>query len=305
MTDQQLVFKLQSLVKEERRITHEILVLIKEAEYRKIYAERGYPSAFEWLVKEFGYSESAAYRRIQAARLLGAVPEVGDKLQSGEVNLSTLAKVQSVIRSEEKRIQAKVSFEMKTEILRKIEGKNTKETEETLAGLFPEVIAQRADRVVVTSEDSARMTVTLSSETLKDLERVKELLSHAKPGAQWSEIIEYLAKDFLKQRDPLRKQSVMPSNTAAVSLSSRKSYRVALPAALKRAVYQRDQGRCQYRDPKSGTICESKYLVEIDHIMPKALGGDDTFDNLRCLCRSHNQLRAHKTFGRPLINDSR
>src|SRR5688572_12155594 len=100
MTDKELETRLGELVKSERRISIEILELIREAEKRKIYLERAYPTLFEWLVGAYGYSQPAAYRRIQASRLLGAVPEAKEKLATGELNVSVLARVQSRIQVE-------------------------------------------------------------------------------------------------------------------------------------------------------------------------------------------------------------
>ncbi|MBI3016565.1 MAG: HNH endonuclease [Deltaproteobacteria bacterium] len=37
-------------------------------------------------------------------------------------------------------------------------------------------------------------------------------------------------------------------------------------------------------------------MTFIDHIHPWSLGGDSTPENLRLLCRTHNQWRAEKTF---------
>lgn len=40
--------KLRELVRQERRITTEILKLIHLADERKLYLDRGFPSLFEW-----------------------------------------------------------------------------------------------------------------------------------------------------------------------------------------------------------------------------------------------------------------
>ncbi len=83
MTDQQIEMKLSDSVREERRMTNEILKLINLAEDRKLYLERGYPSLFAWLVGRFSYSEAAANRRIQAARLFGRFHRSNKKLHRG------------------------------------------------------------------------------------------------------------------------------------------------------------------------------------------------------------------------------
>ena len=74
----------------------------------------------------------------------------------------------------------------------------------------------------------------------------------------------------------------------------------AIPAAVKRAVWQRDRGRCSYVDRTSGRRCGSQHLLQIDHVMPYALGGGAEPNNLRLLCAAHHRHRhACAGLGRP------
>ena len=65
----------------------------------------------------------------------------------------------------------------------------------------------------------------------------------------------------------------------------------AIPAAVRRQVWQRDGGRCSYLDRRTGRRCNSRHLIEIDHILPYALGGGADPANLRLLCRAHHRHR--------------
>ena len=58
----------------------------------------------------------------------------------------------------------------------------------------------------------------------------------------------------------------------------------ARPKAIRRLVWQRDGGRCTYVDPRSGRRCASSHLLQIDHVLPYALGGVTETGNLRLLC---------------------
>ena len=42
----------------------------------------------------------------------------------------------------------------------------------------------------------------------------------------------------------------------------------AIPAAVKRAVWRRDRGRCSYVDHTSGRRYGSQHLLQIDHVVP-------------------------------------
>ena len=70
----------------------------------------------------------------------------------------------------------------------------------------------------------------------------------------------------------------------------------AISAGVRRQVWQRDGGRCSYADPQTGRRCNSTHLIEIDHIVPHALGGGADPGNLRLLCGAHHRHRhAHGT----------
>ena len=64
-----------------------------------------------------------------------------------------------------------------------------------------------------------------------------------------------------------------------------------IPAAVRREVWRRDQGCCSYVDRGSGRHCGSRYRLEIDHIVPFALGGGAEPANLRLRCDAHHRLR--------------
>jgi hypothetical protein len=65
---------------------------------------------------------------------------------------------------------------------------------------------------------------------------------------------------------------------------------------VKRAVWARDEGKCQWR-LDSGGICGSTLRLEIDHVPPLARGGASTVEGCRLLCASHNQLAARQVYG--------
>jgi hypothetical protein len=68
----------------------------------------------------------------------------------------------------------------------------------------------------------------------------------------------------------------LPYNGCAAVLERREK----IPDALRRLIYERDEYRC--------VICGATEDLTLDHIFPWSLGGRDTEDNLRTLCRSCN-----------------
>ena len=305
-----LITAVRSLVKEERRITREILDHINEVARRRLYADLGFSSIFDWLVKELGYSESAAYRRQQAARVLRAVPGAAGKMESGALGLTVLSKVQTLIRADEKRTGQKMSIQEKSEILSKVESCSGREAEHRLAQHFPELASQFQDglkskeKVRAISEDHISVQVTFTREQFEKLKRIQELLSHTHGGSSHAEALDAAMDVFLEKKDPLKrivKPRPAPCDTAAeVEMPFAKPAKSLTPS-IRNAVLKKSGGQCEYRESKTGHRCASRLFLEIDHIQPRALGGTNVPDNLRVLCRTHNLLVAENIFGREKI----
>ena len=69
-----------------------------------------------------------------------------------------------------------------------------------------------------------------------------------------------------------------------------------IPAAVRRHIWQRDGGRCCYRDPLTGRRCTSSHLLQIDHLLPVAEGGGGGGggpepSNLVLRCFAHHRMR--------------
>jgi hypothetical protein len=77
-----------------------------------------------------------------------------------------------------------------------------------------------------------------------------------------------------------------------------------IPAHVKRAVQERDQGQCTFVS-ESGHRCSARRFLEFDHIEPVARGGQATLDNLRLRCRAHNQYEAECAFGTEFMKHKR
>lgn len=262
--------RLAVLVREECRITREILDLLVAAMERRAWLEFGYSSLFDWLTRGFGYSPAAAMRRIEAARLLRAVPEAEN------LGLSVMANVQGAIRAQEK--AGSVSEGQRQEAVHAVQGLSVPEAEKKLVKLFP-ASAEKAQREVqrVTVDGSVRHSMNLSAQASANLKRAKEVFSHKFPNATDAEIIA-LALDFLlEKKDPERH----PAASAAEVKSNK--------------------GQCSFADPKTGIQCTSRYQIQVDHIKPKALGGGNENKNLRPLCRQHNLYEAERIFGRQKV----
>lgn len=83
-----------------------------------------------------------------------------------------------------------------------------------------------------------------------------------------------------------------------------KGTRPHIPRALYRIVFKRDGGCCSYV-MKNGQRCNSRRHCELDHIVPVARGGKTEAENLRLVCRMHNQRLADEAFGEEFMKKFR
>ena len=303
MTNAELELELKKASTDERVLTKKIVELIAEALRRKLWAGRGYSSAHRWLVGEFGYSDSSAGRRLDAARLLADVPDVAEKLATGELTLSGLSQLQSAIHQEEKRTGEKFTAEAKKEVVKKIEGQSSAAASRTVSAEFPEVSKAPKESLKPAGADGWTLTLGLDSAQKKALDRARELLSHSHPGATWAEVIAYLAVEHAKRADPVArverraaKGPDMPQRFSATEDLTRPGPK-PLPRPVRDTVIAEAGGACEFADPRTGARCGSRVRVEVDHVVPKALGGSDEASNLRCLCATHNRCEAERELG--------
>jgi hypothetical protein len=147
----------------------------------------------------------------------------------------------------------------------------------------------RAGVTPLTAELS-RFHVTVSRRFLAKLAAASDALFHGRPKATDEEILE-AGLDLLLQAHAKRKGLVeKPRKEPRPSKTDR------IPAHVKRAVWLRDGGRCQFK-LASGEICGCPKDVQFAHIKARALGGPPTIENTRLLCRTHNQYEARLDFG--------
>jgi 5-methylcytosine-specific restriction endonuclease McrA len=135
-----------------------------------------------------------------------------------------------------------------------------------------------------------RLHTTVSKAFLDKLERARAGQSHAQPGASREQVLE-AGLDLLLEQQARRRAEVR---------RPRKNPRPARPehltAATKRAVWSRDQGKCQW-PLADGGICGSTLRLEVDHVVPRGRGGASTPENCRLTCRVHNDLAARQVYG--------
>ena len=310
LNNHDLLARARELAHEERRAGIALLHHLREIERRRLFA-LNHSSLHEYVVRELGYSDGAAHRRISAMRLMSTIPEVEDRLRSGALTLSTASQVQNFLRAEKKLTGTSVSTTEVRNLVSIIEGKSTRETDAILAARAPEVAQHLAARTlertrVVSTDHSVQVTLTLSRDLQLKLQRLRDRTAHRDPNPSLAQQIEWLADFALAKLSGAsgEKRKVSSSGAEAPSRSS-SSGAEAMPApcknanpspryissSLRREVWRRAAHRCEMR-LFSGMRCSRTHLLQIDHLHPVAWGGASTADNLQLLCAVHNQLKS-------------
>ena len=267
LTDQALLADTKFLASREREITTKILHHLKEIDKRKLYSDLGYSSLFAYCLKELGYSESAASRRIQGARMIQELPQMEEKIEEGILSLSNVSLLNQFFKENEV-----TSNTEKIKVIKKVENMSSSECKKELfilSGKEAPVIKDKKQRIAA---DKIRFSITLSDETSELLEKIQGLLKAKLAADLLIKRIATIAISHLeKEKFKLNKSKVShpPSVVNRV-----------IPASVKREVYKRDQV-C--------TNCGTSKNLQYDHIKPFALGGDSSVKNIRLLCFNCNQ----------------
>ena len=94
LSDRELLRETRNLVRHERHLQGAVIDHLAEIEARGLYLQRGFSSLFDYAVRELGYSDAAAARRIGAMRLCADQPDAREGLRDGSLTLSAAAELQ-------------------------------------------------------------------------------------------------------------------------------------------------------------------------------------------------------------------
>jgi hypothetical protein len=147
--------------------------------------------------------------------------------------------------------------------------------------------------------------ITVDQQTHDKLRMLQDLLAHQLPSADPTIIvcraIDRLLDDTLKRKAAITDQA-RPSHRRGDRCSDRPTR--AIPAAIRREVWQRDGGRCTFVD-QHRRRCRATRAIEYHHDRPYGKGGQHGADNIALRCRAHNQYQADLDFGREFMRDKR
>lgn len=321
-SDQELRDEIKRVARTEGETTAYLVALIAEFDRRRLFFDEGYNSLFQFCVDGLHLSESAAYSRIQAARASHEFPRILDDLFTGSLNLTNLGLLAPHLTAancaallNEARHKRKSCVEQMVarlnpqpdvpSVVRKlpapaaavaaarVESAATPaalELESPSAAVAPGVPAAapppKPAVVAALAPERYKIQITVDQETRDLLRQAQDLMRHTLPSGDpaivISRALKVLVADLLKKK-------------AAIGAKRRRSAGVAegsrdIPAAVMREVWDRDEGRCAHAGPKGR--CNDAGFVEFHHVIPYAMGGLPTADNIELRCRAHNAHQA-------------
>jgi hypothetical protein len=152
LRNQELLSALSLLVRRGNELTSDLLAHLAEVDERRLHLELGFPSLFAYCTRELGLCESAAGRRIVAARVCRKFSDALARVARGDLHLSALCALNTHLNQE----NAAELFEL-------CSGKTRRQIDELLAARFPkpdvrESIRRLPNRAGATSSEVSRAT---------------------------------------------------------------------------------------------------------------------------------------------------
>ena len=332
LADDAVICGFDALVARNNRTTAALLAHIAEIDARHLYLAAGCESMRAYCMRRLHLTEDAAAKRIQVARLARRLPALLVAIADGRLHLGTV-----------RALASRLTPENVDTLIAGASHRTVEETEAFLAAQYPRAEALRLDdgitplppvehatwhvpvpplavsqlvavqpepdpverpqrvrtKVEPLSAGRYTMQVGIPTATHDKLRRAQELLGHAVPGGDVAEVLDRALDALIRQLEKRKFGLGARPRKASTSGSGRR-----IPAAVRRVVTEAAEGRCIATD-QAGKRCGSRDRLEFDHVIPFSRGGTSTPDNLRLVCRAHNQHAAEQAFGRGYIDRRR
>jgi hypothetical protein len=323
LSDAELLVELTRLAAVERGATVRLIAALAELDARRLYLGEGYSSLFAYCTRVLRLAEGAAYNRIEVARASRRFPVLLTMLERGDLTLTTVRLlaphlnerncVDVLLRAKHhcKREVEEIVASLRPKpdaptVLRKLpdrephllENLNAPFTRCETAALLPTDVLPKLPAPAVVqplAPDRYKLQLTVSRSTQEKLRRAQDLMRHSVPSGDLAMLLDR-ALDLLLE-DIQRKK--MASTLHPRGQRARRRESRYIPSAVRRHVWNRDQGRCAFNGAR-GRCTETTFL-EFHHVRPFAENGEATAENIQLRCRAHNQYEATLYFGNEFV----
>ncbi len=342
LSNTELLARVKHFAEGEREATASLIAHLAELDVRRLYLGEGCSSLFTYCTQVLHLSEHAAYGRIEAARAVRRFPILLERLAEGSVTLTTVGLLAAHLTPENHRdLLDMARHQSKRQVealvarlrpqppvpssirkLRTVSHASASATALPGAAASPQPTGEtqalasprrpspafapppaRPAVVAPLAPQRYKVQFTASAETYEKLTRAQALLRHQIPDGDLGTIVDraltVLLQDLAKKKLAATDR---PRGSRGTASGSRH-----IPAAVRRAVWLRDGGRCAFVS-HSGRRCTERGFLECHHVTPHAAGGEPTADNIQLRCRAHNGYEAELYFGPrnpPVVREAR
>jgi hypothetical protein len=339
LSDAVLLRDLRALLIRDRELTATLLAHVAEVDDRRLYASAGYSSMFAYCVGELRLSEDAAGRRITAARAARRFPALLSAIAEGRLHLTAVCLIAPHLSDENaNELVLAATSRSRVEIQEWLASRFPQTAGVPSTASIRLVARPGSGPVEIETRDQFSLDehapahvksttpvtdgerenspspvrfivqVTIEKSTHDKLRHAQALLSHSLSSRDVAEVLDR-ALDALIEKLETRKlgaaaggrRSRAPSIHSPRKFGSSSRY---IAAHTRRAVWERDRGRCTFVST-SGHRCGERRLLQFDHVEPVARGGKPSVEGLRLRCRAHNLLEAERAFGREFMKRKR
>jgi hypothetical protein len=166
------------------------------------------------------------------------------------------------------------------------------------APVLSPIVSAEVRPAVIEPLSPARYKVqfTASAELQDKLQRLQALMRPQVLDGDLAAIIEQAVTEKLERLEARQFARTKAPRKGLEKTDSSPSSRY-IPAAIRRAVHERDGSRCRYVDGQ-GRRCTERSRLEYHHRHPFAVGGDRSLSNISLVCHAHNQYLAEHAYGR-------
>jgi hypothetical protein len=153
------------------------------------------------------------------------------------------------------------------------------------------VAPERRTRLKAPTSSEQVIESAVSKKSQASGEEANESASSEKSQASREELLERVSEN--------EGQALPQSLTASVKRCAiAKQPSRYIEAKVRRRLWFRSQGQCEWRHPITNERCTSRFRLQFDHYpIPFAKGGPSTEKNLRHVCRAHNARHAVEAYG--------
>lgn len=135
--------------------------------------------------------------------------------------------------------------------------------------------------------------VTLGEEAHDDLRWIQDAMRREVPDGDPSQLV---ARAVRAYRREIEKKMFAGTDRPRAGRGVKPGSR-DVSAAVQRAVWRRDGGRCAFV-ARNGRRCTERSYLEFHHVAPYGIGGEPMVENISLRCRAHNQYESELAYGR-------